>query len=97
MSCWEEDGDEVGEGEGDGHLGPEDGQGEDEDGGGQVDNVKIGQTHHQTVEGIDILPSAGEDDNEDNITDDSKQTDDEKKDTLHIPLKIFFPIIHINK
>ena len=49
------------------------------------------------VEGIVILPSAGEDENEDNITNDSKQTDDEKKDTLHIELKIFFPVIHINK
>ena len=28
------------------HLRPEDGQGEDEEGGGQVDNVKIRQTHH---------------------------------------------------
>ena len=110
MSCWEEDGDGVGEGEGGGHLGPEDGQGEDEEGGGQVDNVKIGQTHHQTenikystvhnnmlwlpVEGIDILSSAGEDENEDKVTDDSKHSNDEEKDTLDIELKIFFPIIH---
>ena len=49
------------------------------------------------MEGIDILPSAGEDDNENNVTDDSKHTGDEKKDTLNIELKIFFPIIHNNK
>ena len=48
------------------------------------------------MKGIDILPSAGEDDNEDNVTDDSKHTGDEKKDTLNIELKIFFPIFHIN-
>ena len=41
MSCREDDADGVGEGEGGDHLGPEDGQGEDEEGGGQVDNVKI--------------------------------------------------------
>jgi len=97
MSCWKEDGDGVGEGEGGGHLGPEDRQGEDEEGGGQVDNVKIGQTDHQTVEGVDILLSAGEDDDEDNVTEDSKNTGDEKKDTFNIELKIFCPIIHFNK
>ena len=49
------------------------------------------------VEGIDILPSAGEDDNEDNVTNDSKHTSDKEKDTLNIELKIFLPSIHINK
>ena len=44
------------------------------------------------VEGIDILPSAGEDENEDNVTDDSKHTCNENKDTLNIELTIFFPI-----
>ena len=38
----------MGEEEGGGHLRPEDGQGEDDQGGGEVDNVKIGQTNHQT-------------------------------------------------
>ena len=49
------------------------------------------------VEGIDILPSSRENINEDNITDDSKHTGDEEKDTLNIELKLFFPIIHNNK
>ena len=40
--------DGVGEEEGVCHLRPEDGQGEDAEGGGQVDKVKDGQTDHQT-------------------------------------------------
>ena len=38
------------------------------------------------MEGIDILSSAGEDDNEDNVTEDSKHTGDEQEDTLNIEL-----------
>ena len=48
MSCGKKNGDGVGEDDGGGHMGPEDRQGEYEERGGEVDNVKIGQTYHQT-------------------------------------------------
>ena len=47
MSCWKKDGDGVGEDEGGGNHGPEDGHGEDEERGGEVEDIKIGQTYHQ--------------------------------------------------
>ena len=39
------------------------------------------------VESIDLVPTAGEDDNEDNVTKNSKHSGDEEKDTLNIELK----------
>ena len=39
------------------------------------------------VESIDLTPTAGEDDNEDNVTKNSKHSGDEEKDTLNIELK----------
>ena len=39
------------------------------------------------VESIDLVPTAGEDDNEDNVTNNSKHSSDEEKDTLNIELK----------
>ena len=86
------------------HLRPEDGQGEDEEGGGQVDKVKEGQTDHQTercyigmmhkdnlllpMEGVDLTTIAAEDDDKDNVTDNSKHGNNEEKNTLNIKLKV---------
>ena len=39
------------------------------------------------VESIDRVPTAGEDDNEDNVTKNSKHSSYEEKDTLNIELK----------
>jgi hypothetical protein len=40
------------------------------------------------MEGADLVPIAGEDDNEDNVTDNSKHSNDEEKNTLNIKLKL---------
>ena len=46
MSNREEEGDHVGEGPGGGHPGPEQRDREDEEGGGEIESVNIGQTQH---------------------------------------------------
>jgi hypothetical protein len=48
MCNGEEDGDGVGEDEVGGQIRQEEGEGKDEDGGDEVENVKEGQTNHQT-------------------------------------------------
>ena len=40
------------------------------------------------VESVDVVSIAGEDDNEDNVTKNSKHSSDEEKDTFNIELKI---------
>ena len=40
------------------------------------------------MEGVDLMPIAGEDDDEDNVTDNSKHSNDEEKNTLNIKLKV---------
>ena len=47
MSGWEKEGDGVSEDEGSSEVLPEDGGGEDEEGAGEVDQVKAGQGDHQ--------------------------------------------------
>ena len=47
IGCGEQQGDGVGEEVGGCHLGQEDRQGKDGQGGEQIDQVKDGQTHHQ--------------------------------------------------
>ena len=39
------------------------------------------------MEGVDLLPIAGEDDDKDNVTNNSKHSNDEEKNTLNIKLK----------
>ena len=48
MCQGEEDGNGVGEEEVGGQLGQEEGEGKDEDGGDEIDEVKDRQTNHQT-------------------------------------------------
>ena len=40
------------------------------------------------MEGVDLMPITGEDDDEDNVTDNSKHSNDEEKNTLNKKLKI---------
>ena len=47
MSCGQEDGDEAGEDHGHRDLRPQDREGEDDQGGAEVDHVKHSQPHHQ--------------------------------------------------
>ena len=39
------------------------------------------------VESVDFVPTAGEDDDEDNVTKNSKDCNDEEQDTLNIEFK----------
>ena len=47
-----------------------------------IDNILL------PMEGVDLLPIAEEDDDEDNVTDNSKHSNDEEKNTLNIKLKV---------
>ena len=83
----EEDGDGVGE-EGGGGAGRVDQRHrEHEHGAGDVEGVEVGQADHQTVEGVDLLLSAAEDGDEEQVADDSHDGHRQKQHSLDVELK----------
>ena len=78
MSCREQDCDEMSENWGGRDERPENGHREYQHGGDEIDRVKQGQEHHQTVEGVDIPPVDREDNDEGEVSDDSDVGRDEK-------------------
>ena len=83
----EEDGDGVGEEEGGGAGRVEEGQGEHEHRADDVERVEVGQTDHQTVEGVDLLSPAAEDDDEEEVAEDPQDGDAQQHHALDVELE----------
>ena len=67
----------------------EEGQGEDEEGRGQIDGVKVGQADHQTVEGVQLVLVSGEDDDEANVAKDANDGNNKEEDSFNIEFEGF--------